>query len=60
MKYREAARRFAYRWICRRSQKGRISLRDYARLLEHHPLLVPTRLKDLIARGRELSTVKHR
>lgn len=60
MKYREAARRYAYRWICRRSQKGRISLRDYARLLEHHPLLVPTRLKDLIARGRELSTIKHR
>ncbi len=58
MKYREAVRRYAYRWICRRSQKGRISLRDYAQLLDHHRQLVPTRLKDLIARGRELSTDK--
>lgn len=29
IKFHEAAKRLAYRWICRRSQTGRVNLRDY-------------------------------
>lgn len=60
VKYREAVKRFAHRWICRRSQKGHMSLRDYHRYLERHPLVVPLRLTDLIARGRELAATMNR
>lgn len=52
IKYQEATKRMAYRWICRRSQTGRMSLRDYGRYLERNPLCGPRRLTDLIARGR--------
>jgi RNA-directed DNA polymerase len=55
VKFREAARRFAYRWICRRSQKGRLSHRAYQQYLVHNPLAAPQRLTDLIARGRQLA-----
>lgn len=60
LKYREGVKRFAYRWICRRSQKGRISLRDYHRYLERKPLVSPTRLTDLIAKGRTMAATMHR
>ena len=60
LKYREGVQRFAYRWICRRSQKGRISLRDYHRYLERNPLVSPTRLTDLIAKGRTMAATMHR
>jgi len=55
IKYQEAAKRFAYRWICRRSQKGRISLRAYYAYLKRNPLAEPIRLTDLISRGRQLA-----
>ncbi len=48
-------KRFAYRWICRRSQKGRISLHAYYAYLQRNPLAGPTRLTDLISRGRQLA-----
>jgi group II intron reverse transcriptase/maturase len=60
IKYRETAKRFAYRWICRRSQKGRISLRAYSEYLKRNPLVEPIRLTDLIAKGREMAAAKHR
>ncbi len=41
MAYHKAARRFAYRWICRCSQNGRISLREYYEYLTRNPLAVP-------------------
>ena len=55
IKYQETAKRFAYRWICRRSQKGRISLREYGEYLKRNPLAGPIRLTDLIAKGRALA-----
>ena len=55
IKYQEAVKRFAHRWICRRSQKGRISLRDYGEYLKRNPLPGPVRLTDLIARSRALA-----
>ena len=60
IKYQEAAKRMAYRWICRRSQTGRINLRDYGRYLERNPLAGPRRLTDLIAKGRTLVAAMHR
>lgn len=57
VKFREAAKRFAYRWIGRRSQKGRLSHRAYQQYLVHHPLAEPRRLTDLIARGRQLAAL---
>ena len=60
VKYRQRVKQFAYRWICRRSQKGRISLREYHRYLERNTLLEPSRLTDLIARGRELAATMTR
>lgn len=60
LKYREGVKRFAYRWICRRSQKGRISLRDYHCYLERNPLVSPTRLTDLIAKGRTMAATMNR
>ncbi len=60
IKYQETAKRFAYRWICRRSQKGRISLRDYSEYLQRNPLVGPSRLSDLIAKGRTLAAAMHR
>ena len=55
IKYQETAKRFAYRWICRRSQKGRISHREYGEYLKRNPLAGPIRLTDLIAKGRTLA-----
>lgn len=55
IKYREAAKRFAYRWICRRSQKGRISLVDFSSYLKRNPLAEPKQLTDLISRGRTMA-----
>jgi hypothetical protein len=53
MKYREAARRLGLRWMRRRSQKARdLSWEAYNRFLDHHPLPLPGRVKDLIAKGR--------
>jgi group II intron reverse transcriptase/maturase len=60
IKYQEAAKRMAYRWICRRSQTGRISLPEYGRYLERNPLAGPRRLTDLIAKGRILAAAMHR
>jgi len=54
IKYQQAAKRFAYRWICRRSQKGRISLRAYHAYLKRNPLADPIRLTDLISRARRM------
>ena len=56
----ETAKRFAYRWICRRSQKGRISLREYGECLKRNPLAGPSRLSDPIAKGRTLPAAMHR
>ena len=53
MKYREAARRLAVRWMRRRSHKGgQLSWESYQLYLDRHPLALPGRLKDLIAMGR--------
>ncbi len=60
IKYHEAAKRMAHRWICRRSQTGRINLRDYGRYLERNPLIGPLRLSDLIAKGRTLVAAMYR
>ncbi len=60
IKYHEAAKRMAHRWICRRSQTGRINLRDYGRYLERNPLIGPLRLTDLIAKGRTLVAAMYR
>lgn len=50
MQFREAARRLGLRWMRRRSQKARdLSWEAYGRYLEHHPLPMPKRMKDLIA-----------
>ena len=57
---RERVKQFAFRWICCRSQKGRISLREYHRYLERNMLLAPSRLTDLIARGRQLAALMNR
>ncbi len=52
MKYREAARRMALRWLRRRSQKSWLSWDAYNTYLRHHPLAVPGRIVDLIAMAR--------
>jgi len=52
MKYREAARRMALRWLRRRSQKSWLSWDAYNAYLRLHPLAVPGRITDLIAMGR--------
>ena len=52
IKYQEAVKRLAYRWICRRSQKGRISKKSFSEYLQRNPLPGPIRLLDLIARSR--------
>jgi group II intron reverse transcriptase/maturase len=53
MKYREAARRLAFRWMRRRSHKGgQLSWASYQQYLDRHPLAMPDRLADLIAMGR--------
>jgi plasmid maintenance system killer protein len=52
MKYREAARRLALRWLRRRSQNSRLSWDAYNAYLRQHPLSVPGRLADLIAMAR--------
>ena len=52
MKYREAARRMALRWIRRRSQKAWMSWAAYAEYLKRHPLAEPSRIVDLIAMAR--------
>ncbi|MEM6692355.1 MAG: group II intron reverse transcriptase/maturase [Planctomycetota bacterium] len=53
MKYREAARRLAFRWMRRRSHKGgQLSWASYQQYLDRHPLPLPGRLTDLIAMGR--------
>ena len=41
VKYREAARRMALRWIRRRSQKAWMSWAAYAEYLQRHPLAEP-------------------
>jgi len=52
MKYREAARRLAFRWMRRRSHKGgQLGWESYQMYLDRHPLALPGRLKDLIAMG---------
>ena len=60
VKYREAAKRFVYRWICRRSQKGRISRKKFGEYLTRNPLAEPWRLTDLIARGRQQAVTMNR
>ena len=60
IKYQEAAKRFAYRWICRRSQKGRISLVAFSAYLKRNPLAGPKRLTDLISRGRTMAAALQR
>jgi group II intron reverse transcriptase/maturase len=52
VKYREAARRMALRWMRRRSQKSRPSWEAYNAYLQRHPLAVPGRIVDLIAMAR--------
>jgi RNA-directed DNA polymerase len=52
VKYREAARRMALRWIRRRSQKAWMSWAAYAKYLQRHPLAEPSRIVDLIAMAR--------
>jgi RNA-directed DNA polymerase len=52
VKYREAARRMALRWIRRRSQTAWMSWAAYAEYLQHHPLAEPGRIVDLIAMAR--------
>jgi len=49
MKYREAAIRMALRWLRRRSQKTFVNWQDFHRLLTHHPIAEPRKLKNLIA-----------
>ena len=52
LKYREAARRLGLRWIRRRSHKAAtFSWSAYQAYLKHHPLAVPGRITDLIARN---------
>lgn len=60
IKYQQAAKRFAYRWICRRSQKGRIRLRAYGAYLKRNPLADPIRLTDLISRARRMASAVQR
>jgi group II intron reverse transcriptase/maturase len=52
MKYREAARRMALRWLRRRSQKSWLSWDAYNVYLRQHRLVVPGRIVDLIAMAR--------
>jgi len=55
MKFREEARRLAFRWLRRRSHKGsQLSWADYDRYLQHFPLPLPGQIVDLIALGRSL------
>ena len=49
LRYREAAKRMALRWMRRRSQKAFVSWEQFHRYLERHPLAAPRKLKDLIA-----------
>ena len=49
VRYREAAKRMALRWMRRRSQKAFVSWEKFHRYLERHPLAAPRKLKDLIA-----------
>ena len=52
LKYREAAKRMALRWMRRRSQNSWLSWDAYKTYLRQHPLAVPGRLVDLIAMAR--------
>ena len=52
VKYREAARRRALRWIRRRSQQAWMSWAAYAEYLQRHPIAEPGRIVDLIAMAR--------
>ena len=49
-KYRRLVSRLCFRWLRRRSQKGKtLSWSDYYQLLSAHPLATPGRITDLIA-----------
>ena len=52
-KYRRLVSRLCFRWLRRRSQKGKtLSWSDYYKLLSAHPLTTPGRITDLIAMAR--------
>jgi len=50
--YREAVKRMALRWLCRRSQTAYVNLKAYDAYLARHPLPGPRKLLDLIAMSR--------
>ena len=52
MVFREEVRRFAKRWLNRRSQKTHVNWHQFATYCERHPLASPQRLTDLIAMSR--------
>jgi group II intron reverse transcriptase/maturase len=52
MVFREEVRRFAKRWLCRRSQKTHVNWDEFAAYCERYPLASPQRLTDLIAMSR--------
>lgn len=52
VKYREAARRMALRWLRRRSQNSGLSWDAFNAYLRQHPLPIPGRIVDLIAMAR--------
>jgi hypothetical protein len=52
MVYREEVRRFAKRWLNRRSQKTHVNWDEFAAYCERYPLASPQRLTDLIAMSR--------
>ena len=54
VKYREAARRLALRWMRRRSQNSDLSWDAFNAYLRQHPLPIPGRIVDLIAMARGL------
>jgi hypothetical protein len=52
MVFREEVRRFAKRWLNRRSQKTHVNWLEFSAYCERHPLASPQRLTDLIAMSR--------
>ncbi len=52
MVFREEVRRFAKRWLNRRSQKTQVNWEEFAAYCDRYPLASPERLTDLIAMSR--------
>jgi hypothetical protein len=51
IKYQRSTTRMAYKWMCRRSQKGWITFQEFLKYVSRNEVATPIHLEDLIARG---------